>query len=134
MDDELESEVLIKTYWTYISHMKLLSKFFMATFSSNKPLNSSVSWIWRIIRVYLLKPEVFFIGIIICMLLFYLQAAELWHRGILAKISSAFGVKGSKSTKSSLLFSAAERQSWEVKKEFSSVYAIQGRRPRMEDR
>lgn len=133
MDDDLENEVLIKTYRTYISHIKLVSKFLMATF--NKPLNSTLSYIWRIIRLYLLKPEVFFIGIVICILLFYLQAAELWHRGILARISSAFGVtKGPKSAKLSLLASAAEKNSWEQKKEFSGLYALQGRRPKMEDR
>jgi protein phosphatase 1L len=86
-------------------------------------------------RLYLLKPEVLFIGIIVCILLFYLQAAEVWHRGIFVKLSSTLGIsKTTRISKLSILTSAAEKESWEQVKSTSSVYAVQGRRPKMEDR
>lgn len=134
MDDDLEGEILIKAYKTYISYMRIFSKFTIASF--NKPVNSTLSYIWRLIRLYILKPEVLFIGIIICILLFYLQAAEIWNRGILAKISNTLGFSRTTTpiSKLSILTSAAEKQSWELKKAQSSVYAVQGRRPKMEDR
>ncbi|XP_055599914.1 protein phosphatase 1L isoform X2 [Uranotaenia lowii] len=63
--------------------------------------------------------------------------SEVWSRGIIGKISSSFGFSnraGSRSGKLALLSSAAEKHSWEDKRGTSAVYAVQGRRPRMEDR
>ncbi|XP_058447964.1 protein phosphatase 1L isoform X2 [Malaya genurostris] len=61
--------------------------------------------------------------------------SEVWSRGFIGKISSSFGlIKGSRANKLALLTSAAEKHSWEEKRGSSAVYAVQGRRPRMEDR
>lgn len=61
--------------------------------------------------------------------------SEVWSRGFIGKISSSFGFsKGPRSGKLALLASAAEKHSWEDKRGTSAVYAVQGRRPRMEDR
>lgn len=61
--------------------------------------------------------------------------SEVWSRGFIGKISNSFGFsKGSRSGKLALLTSAAEKHSWEDKRGHSAVYAVQGRRPRMEDR
>ncbi|XP_062547130.1 protein phosphatase 1L isoform X2 [Armigeres subalbatus] len=61
--------------------------------------------------------------------------SEVWSRGFIGKISSSFGLtKGTRSGKLALLTSAAEKHSWEDKRGTSAVYAVQGRRPRMEDR
>ncbi|XP_021702531.1 protein phosphatase 1L isoform X2 [Aedes aegypti] len=61
--------------------------------------------------------------------------SEVWSRGFIGKISSSFGLsKGTRSGKLALLASEAEKRSWEDKRGTSAVYAVQGRRPRMEDR
>lgn len=129
MEDELEDKILYQTFFK--SHMKLLSKFAVGV----SPLNSSVGYVWKVMRVYLLKPEILIAGLLIFVFVLYLQASEVWSRGFIGKISSSFGLaKSTRSGKLALLASAAEKQSWEEKRSTSAVYAVQGRRPRMEDR
>lgn len=129
MEDELEDKILYQTFFK--SHMKLLSKFAVGV----SPLNSSVGYIWKVMRVYLLKPEVLIAGLLICVFVLYLQASEVWSRGIIGKISSSFGLaRGTRAGKLALLTSAAEKHSWEDKRGSSAAYAVQGRRQRMEDR
>lgn len=130
MEDELEDKILYQTFFK--SHMKLLSKFAVGV----SPLNSSVGYVWKVMRVYLLKPEVLVAGLLIFVFVLYLQASEVWSRGFIGKISSSFGLSraGARSGKLALLTSAAEKHSWEDKRGTSAVYAVQGRRPRMEDR
>ena len=129
MDDELEDRVL---YQTYVSHMKLLSKFAVGI----PPLNSSLAYLWKLIRFYMLKPEVLICGVIVFIFLVYLQAVEVWSRGFLGRIQSSLGyTRTFRTSKLHILSSSqAEKQSWEQKKDVSAVYAVQGRRPRMEDR
>lgn len=129
MEDELEDKILYQTFFK--SHMKLLSKFAVGV----SPLNSSVGYVWKVMRVYLLKPEILIAGLLIFVFVLYLQASEVWSRGFIGKISSSFGLaKSTRSGKLALLASAAEKHSWEEKRSTSAVYAVQGRRPRMEDR
>lgn len=128
MDDELEDKVF---YQTYISHMKLLSKFAVGV----PPFNSTMAYLWRLFRLYFVRPEVLFCAIIIFVFLLYLQAVDLWSRGLLGRISNSFGYTR-QSTRMQMLngTSPAEKQSWEDVREYSAVYAVQGRRPKMEDR
>lgn len=137
MEDELEDKILYQTFFK--SHMKLLSKFGGAVGIS--PLNGSVGYVWKVMRVYLLKPEVLVAGLLIFVFVLYLQASEVWSRGgggLIGKISSGLGFgtrgAGSRSGKLALLTSAAEKHSWDDRRGTSAVYAVQGRRPRMEDR
>ncbi|XP_058121567.1 protein phosphatase 1L [Anopheles ziemanni] len=131
MEDELEDKILYQTLSK--SHMKLLSKFAVGV----TPLNSSLSYVWKVMRVYLLKPEVLIAGLLICLFVLYLQAAEVWSRGFIRRISSSLGFGkpgGARSGKLAMLVSAAEKHSWEERTTGSAVYAVQGRRARMEDR
>lgn len=130
MDDELEDKVF---YQTYISHMKILSKFAVGV----PPLNSTFSYLWKLFRLHLLRPEVLLCGLIIFIFLLYIQAVELWSRGIAGRISSTFSSRNSTVSRLQLLDSQnglSEKQSYEIKREVSAVYAVQGRRPKMEDR
>lgn len=131
MDDELEDKVF---YQTYISHMKLLSRFAMGV----PPLNSTLAYIWKLLRLYFIRPEVLLVTLLFIVFLVYLQALEMWSRGLVGRIGSSmsFGSmrQGSRSQLISSTMSPAERQSWEERLGVSAVYAIQGRRPRMEDR
>lgn len=131
MEDELEDKILYQTFFK--SHMKLLSKFAVGV----SPLNSSVGYVWKVMRLYLLKPEVLVAGLLIFVFVLYLQASEVWSRGFIGKISSGLGWTGRGGTrpgKLALLTSAAEKHSWDDRRGTSAVYAVQGRRPRMEDR
>lgn len=69
----------------------------------------------------------------------YIQVVEVWSRGILGRIQMTLGyVKTTRASKLQMqqttAASQAEKQSWEIIMEESSVYALQGRRPKMEDR
>uniref|UniRef100_U5EEM8 Putative cell adhesion n=1 Tax=Corethrella appendiculata TaxID=1370023 RepID=U5EEM8_9DIPT len=127
MDDELEDKIF---YETFKSHMKVLSKFVVGI----TPLNSSLSYTWKLFRLYILKPEVLICGLLIFIFLLYIQAADVWTRGIIGRISASFGLSKSRNAKLNLLSLETEKHSWETKKETTAVYAVQGRRPRMEDR
>uniref|UniRef100_A0A182NT70 PPM-type phosphatase domain-containing protein n=1 Tax=Anopheles dirus TaxID=7168 RepID=A0A182NT70_9DIPT len=131
MEDELEDKILYQTLSK--SHMKLLSKFAVGV----TPLNSSLSYVWKVMRVYLLKPEVLIAGLLICLFVLYLQAAEVWSRGFIGRLSNTLGLggkPGGRSGKLSMLASAAEKNSWDERTTGSAVYAVQGRRAKMEDR
>ncbi|EDW76144.1 uncharacterized protein Dwil_GK14821 [Drosophila willistoni] len=126
MDDELEDKVF---YQTYVSHMKILSKFAVGFSSINSPL----AYIWKLCRLYVLRPEVIFCGLILFVLLIYLQAVDVWSRSILGRIQATLGHK--KATRMmEMSASAGDHQSWEEVHQQSSAFAVLGRRPRMEDR
>lgn len=131
MEDDLEDKVL---YQTYVSHMKIFSKFAVGLFN-NKNGNSSFAMFCRFIRINCLRPEVLIIGIVIFLFCFYLQAIELSTQGFLSRLSSSFRFS-SKSSKPSGIAgkSPAEKQSWSEIKATSAVYCVQGRRGGMEDR
>lgn len=124
MEDDLEEKVLKQAC---ISQMKVFSKFAVGFF--NRPGSSSFSHFIKI----LLRPEIFLIAIIIFVFCFYLQAIELSANGFISRISNTLRFKSAK-TKISFTSSIAEKDSWEEVKKQSAVYAVQGRRPRMEDR
>ncbi|XP_059616252.1 protein phosphatase 1L [Phlebotomus argentipes] len=126
MDDELEDKVL---YQTYASYMKFLSKFALGV----PTFNSSASYMWKLLRLYLTKPEVIICGLLLVLLVVYLQAVEVWSRDFVGRIQKTLGYT-TKASKLQLLSTYSEKLSWEVKKDASACFAIQGRRPRMEDR
>lgn len=127
MEDELEDRIL---YQTYVSHMRILSRFAVGL-----PLNGPINYLLRIFRVYLLRPEVLICAIILFALLVYLQAVEIWSRGLLGRIQYSLSRQNNPSKNVFVITpSSAERRSWEIKSGSSAAYAIQGRRPRMEDR
>lgn len=128
MDDELEDKVF---YQTYVSHMKILSKFAVGFSSINSPL----AYIWKLCRLYVLRPEVIFCGVILFILLLYLQAVDTWSRGLLGRIQATLSGR-QKSNRIKLLEASGQgdHQSWEALRAQSAAYAILGRRPRMEDR
>uniref|UniRef100_A0A1A9WBW6 PPM-type phosphatase domain-containing protein n=1 Tax=Glossina brevipalpis TaxID=37001 RepID=A0A1A9WBW6_9MUSC len=128
MDDELEDKVF---YQTYVSHMKILSKFAVGVSSINSPL----AYIWKLCRLYVLRPEVLFCGVILFCLFLYLQAVDTWSRGILGRIQATLSGRHKTNTIKLLESSGqGDHQCWEELRAQSSAFAILGRRPRMEDR
>lgn len=121
MEDDLEEKVLKQAC---ASQMKLLSRFAVGFF--NRP---SIIYFVKL----LLRPEIFLLAIFVFVICFYIQAIELNANGFISRISNTLRFKSSKS-KISFTSSLAEKDSWEERKKQSAVYAVQGRRPRMEDR
>lgn len=132
MEDELDDKVI---YQTYISHMKLLSRI-----AWGLPLNMSplafTSYLWRLLRVYMLKPEILIIGSIIFVIVIYLQAVDVWSRNLLGRLQYTINKAGRTKAQKLSFFNTAEveKSSWEMKMGPVAAYAIQGRRPKMEDR
>lgn len=135
----MEDRVL---YQTYVSHMKIMSRLSLAF-----PGGLGWGWghggghAWRLLRIYVLRPEVLVCGAVMLLVLAYLQAADAWGRGgsgsaparslfsrlqgLQYLVNGSVGVGGG---------SGAERLSWELREGEVSAYAVQGRRPKMEDR
>lgn len=129
MDDELEDKVF---YQTYISHMRLLSKFAMGV----SPLNSTMAYIWKLLRLYCIRPEVILFAVLCVIFVSYLNVLELWSQNVMRRVSYHFGgpLYSTRSNASRANRSPAERNSWDEIYDYGAVYAVQGRRPRMEDR
>ncbi|XP_039314941.1 protein phosphatase 1L isoform X3 [Solenopsis invicta] len=124
---------------TYVSHMKLMSKFAVNIPTGlNVGINTPLSYLCRIIRIYALKPEVLVCGMILAIILFYIQAVDIWNRTLLAKFQYTLGRTTSKvSTLKFLVNDSVNvgiKLNWELKQDYIAAYAVQGHRARMEDR
>ncbi|XP_037029412.1 protein phosphatase 1L-like [Bradysia coprophila] len=116
MDDQLEDKIFSQVY---INSMKILSKFAVTI----PPLSS-----WGLFRFYLC-------AIVLFIVLFYLQAAVVWPRGLLHRITTSFGYTRKMNRLQIMTTNSPEKkQSWEQTRDASSVFAVQGRRLKMEDR
>ena len=129
MDDELEDKIF---YQAYISQMRFLSKFAMGI----SPLNSTMAYIWKLLRLYCMRPEVILFALLCILFVSYLNVLELWSQNVMRRVGHHFGVPlySPRTRDRTSTRSAAERNSWEEIYEYGAVYAVQGRRPRMEDR
>ncbi|KAJ3657223.1 hypothetical protein Zmor_016239 [Zophobas morio] len=132
MEDELDDKIL---YQTYVSHMKLMSRI-----AWGLPLNISplayTSHAWRLLKVYMLKPEIIIFGTVVLFMLMYMQALDVWSRNLLGRLQYTIN-RGAKSKAEKLsLFTGGDpgKASWEMKVGPYAAYAVQGRRPKMEDR
>ncbi|CAG9771791.1 unnamed protein product [Ceutorhynchus assimilis] len=133
MEDELDDRII---YQTYVSHMRIMSKLAWSV-----PLKLShitqtqthyISSIWRLVKTYFLKPELIIFGTMLFLLYFYMQALDLWSRNLLGRLQYTINKPRMKMDKLGMW--DAEKQSWEMKVGPIAAYAIQGRRPKMEDR
>ncbi|KAK4880000.1 hypothetical protein RN001_008146 [Aquatica leii] len=134
MEDEIDDKVL---YQTYVSHMKLMSRFAWSV-----PLNINISpisflvYLWRITKMYVLKPEILIIGTILVVLLMYLQAVDLWSHALLGRIQHTISRTARANVHRLGTFNSVDskKPSWQSKSGPIAAFAVQGRRPKMEDR
>lgn len=126
MEDELEDKLF---YQTYLSHMKLLSRF-----SFGISMNHPMSYLWKIMRVYLLRSEVIIFSLALFIFLMYIQAVDVWSRTLLSRLGYAAGRSTTGARRLLLEPANSDKQSWEIKESSSAAYALKGRRPGMEDR
>ncbi|XP_023030060.1 protein phosphatase 1L [Leptinotarsa decemlineata] len=130
MEDELDDKII---YQTYVSHMKIMSRIAWSV-----PLKLShvtfTTHIWRLFKLYLLKPELIVFGALVIFCLVYLQATDLWSRH-LGRLQYTINRRKSNIEKLSFFGNAdVERSSWQMKVGAIAAYAVQGRRGKMEDR
>lgn len=77
--------------------MKLVSKFTVGVPSgSNIWFNTPLSYFCKIMRVYAMKPEVIICGMILLIVLFYVQVMDVWSRPLLDRIHYTLGRTSSK--------------------------------------
>lgn len=133
MEDELDDKVI---YQTYVSHMKIMSRIAWSV-----PLKLThitfTSHVWRLLKLYLLKPEFIIFGTLVILVLVYMQAVDVWSRNLLGRLQFTINRPGTKTKVERLsLFSNTdvEKSSWQMKVGAVAAYAVQGRRPKMEDR
>ncbi|XP_011504272.1 PREDICTED: protein phosphatase 1L [Ceratosolen solmsi marchali] len=126
MDDELEDKIL---YQTYLSYMKLVSKFAVNIPTSS--INTPISYFWHFARRYFIKPEMLLLSITLFIMFNYLQTVEIWRTKLLGKFQYTL-----ERTMSKFLVndSSIEKSGWELKQATTAAYAIQGKRRQMEDR
>lgn len=132
MDDELDDKII---YQTYVSHMKIMSKIAWGVPMNISPLAMG-TYLWRLFKIYVLKPEIFVFGIIVFVVLMYIQTVHLWSNNLLGRLQYTLG-KNEKSKLQKLSYfniGDVEKSSWEKKMGPVAAYAVQGRRPKMEDR
>lgn len=111
--------------------MRLLSKFAMGV----TPLNSTMAYIWKLLRLYCIRPEVILFAVLCIVFVSYLNVVELWSQNVMRRVGHHFGVPFyPRSNVTRTNRSPAERNSWDEIHDYGAVYAVQGRRPRMEDR
>lgn len=126
MEDELEDRVL---HQTYISFLKIFSRV-----SNSIAFDTPVSYLWKMVRLYLLRSEVLVFTLAIIIFLMYLQTIGLWSRTLLSRLSQAMSPISAVQRMKLMEGSESDKQSWELKGSLSAAYAIKGRRMHMEDK
>ncbi|XP_057665309.1 protein phosphatase 1L [Diorhabda carinulata] len=133
MEDEIDDKIF---YQTYVSHMKIMSRIAWSI-----PLKLShitfTSHIWKLLKIYVMKPEFIIFGALVLFVLIYIQAVDEWSRNLLGRFQSNIGRSATRSKIERLNFFSntdVEKSSWQMKVGAVAAYAVQGRRPKMEDR
>lgn len=123
MDDELEDEVVKEIFW---AHVSLVSR---AARAELLPMADSAAFY---LRLYVLRPGTLavFVALLVVVLLCQ-SSTEVWLRLLLRRCE----LLGGGAVKQLLLSPPGSvARSWELQAKGAGVYALQGRRPRMEDR
>lgn len=123
MENELEEEIVV------LSQLKTMSRFVI-----NFPLN------WTSFAVFfrnLLRPETLIVTLAVVAVVLVLQSCEVWNINFLNKFHLAAQLNAAGKGRFHLFVNPAQggdAASWEVDGDDAAVFAIQGRRAKMEDR
>lgn len=95
-----------------------------------------VAYLWKLLRIYVFKPEILLFGFILFVMFLYLQTVDVWSRNLLGRLQYTLNRSNRTKTQALSFFNTAdiEKASWHMQIGSISAYAIQGRRPKMEDR
>jgi hypothetical protein len=127
MEDDFE-ELVIKQ--ACASQMKFISRLAVNTVGFFHKLPSHLTFL-SFMKICIRPEIIFLLGTLIILICFYLQASLLDTGGFLKRISNSLRFKPKKVP---FVISAAEKDSWEERKQICAAFAIQGRRNKMEDR
>lgn len=83
-------------------------------------------------RVYILKPEILIFSIVVLLVIAYIQNVDIRSQSFFKRIGLSIG--DTSTFKNMQLQSRNDNSSWEYKAGNVAVFAVQGRRPHMEDR
>lgn len=128
MDDELEGEVVQEIFW---AHVSLVSR---AARTELLPMADAAAFY---VRLYVLRPGTLavFVALLAAVLLCQ-SPGDAWLRLLMRRLELLGRPDAVKKLlmRSQPVGSASERRSWELQAKHAGVFALQGRRPRMEDR
>jgi len=91
------------------------------------------------LRLYFIRPEVFIFSAVVFLVLLYLQTVDSWSQSLISRIQYSLG-RGATSKVQRLSYfvngsaGGSDKLSWELQEGDVAAYAVQGRRPKMEDR
>ncbi len=125
MEDELEDKLI---YQTFVWHVKVFSRLAMGISVNSSYLN----YVWKMFRIYVLKPEVLIFGILIFLIIAYIQNLDSNSKSVFRRLG--FSIEDSSAFKNIQLQTHKDGSSWEYVVGNVAVFAVQGRRPHMEDR
>lgn len=127
MDDELEDELVQEIFW---AHVSLVSR------AARAELLPMADWAAFYVRLYVLRPGTLAVfAALLAVVLLCQSSTEAWLRLLLRRCE----LLGAGDAVKRLLLAAppgspAAARSWEMQAKGAGVFALQGRRPRMEDR
>ncbi|KAH7961257.1 hypothetical protein HPB52_006101 [Rhipicephalus sanguineus] len=128
MDDELEGEVVQEIFW---AHVSLVSR---AARTELLPMADAAAFY---VRLYVLRPGTLAVFVALLAAVFLCQSpGDAWLRLLMRRLELLGRPDAVKKLlmRSQPVGSASERRSWELQAKHAGVFALQGRRPRMEDR
>lgn len=126
--DQSESEYL---HQTIISHFKIIFNYFEAIFNFNNYSSGSLSQNLDYIENLIMNPSTFFILITIFLLLIFSQTIDFWLNIFFNKLP--FKLITKHFLKTSFNQVHLKNIVYELKANQVGIYALQGRRPHMED-
>ncbi|XP_075538813.1 uncharacterized protein LOC142573148 isoform X2 [Dermacentor variabilis] len=128
MDDELEGEVVQEIFW---AHVSLVSR---AARTELLPMADAAAFY---VRLYVLRPGTLAVFVALLAAVLLCQSTnDAWLRLLLRRFELLGRPDAVKQLlrRSQPVGSSTERRSWEMQAKHAGVFAMQGRRPRMEDR
>lgn len=126
MDDDLEDELVNEIFW---AHVKILSK---VRLDLSMMADAAVFYL----RLYMFRPGTVAVAVALIAGILLCHSTDIWFHLLARRLEVLSGYYGNRD-KIRLLVnptSRSDRASWELQGRHAGVYAVQGRRPRMEDR
>lgn len=59
-------------------------------------INTPLGYFWKLTRTYALRPEIVVCGAVVLIMLFYVQALDVWSRTLFGKLQYTLGKTSSK--------------------------------------
>lgn len=127
MDDDLEDEIVHEIFW---AHVKILSRV-------RVDLSGMVDTAAFYARIYMFRPGIVAVAFALIAGILLCHSTDVWFSLLMRRLELLKKSGGVNRDKIKLLVNSPsrnDRRSWELQDKSAGVFALQGRRPRMEDR